>query len=242
MSKIEEGVYEEVIVQTIGTGGTTRKQEIKNYYLVKPADENLVEVQLMDMYDQPLPIVEKIPMEDFRRRFKFIPDYLARKKSPVQQKIDKAIATAETHYRRREFNSAEYEYTKALRLDEENVRANFGIGKVYLATGETEKARETFAKLAGIEAVFEEKNKHIFNELGMELRKLKLYDEAVEYYLKALTIARDDENLFFNAARAYYEKEDYQNALVFLGKAFSLKPDHPEARQLLRAIESRGGL
>ncbi|MEW6265482.1 MAG: tetratricopeptide repeat protein [Thermodesulfobacteriota bacterium] len=241
MPVIPEGVYIETVVQSIGTGSTARKQEIRNCYLAKSLDEELVQVQLMDMDDKLLPIFEKVPWADFQRRFKHEPDYFARKKSPLEKKVDQAIAQAEAHVRRQEYNSAEFEYNKALKLDEENVRANFGLGKVYLSTGEMDKAKATFAKLAKIEAVFEVKNKHVFNELGIELRRLGLYDQAIDYYLKALSFAQDDEHLHFNVARAYFEKGDLKNSMLFLGKALTMKPDLTEARKLLQAIEKAGG-
>lgn len=241
MPMIEPGVYMEMVTQKIGTGSTARTQEIKNYYLAKSLDENMVQVQLMDMYDQPLPIFEKVSVQEFCKRFTFQPNYLQDKKKQADPRVDKAIAQAEAHFRRKEYHSAEFEYNKALKLDVNNVRANFGVGKLYLTTGEKDKAKEVFEKLSNIDAIFEEDNKHIFNELGIELRRLGLYNEAINYYIKALSIAQDDENLFYNTARAYYEKGDLKNAMMFLGKALVLKPDMMEGHRLLAAIEKAGG-
>lgn len=236
---IQQGIYIETIVQEIGTGGTARRQEIKNTYRAVQISEAEVMIQLLDMDDKPLPLKENVPVADFVRRFKYQPDYFEKKKTPQQEKVDKAIAQAEVHAKRKEYFSAEFEYEKALNLDEENVRANFGIGKVYLATGEIEKARKTFSKLTGIDAVFEEKNKHIFNELGIELRRLKLYGQAIDYYRKALTIARDDEHLYFNIARAYFEKGDVVGSAKYLSHALKLNPALEEGRKLLAAIKQK---
>ncbi|MBF0527709.1 MAG: tetratricopeptide repeat protein [Deltaproteobacteria bacterium] len=241
MPLIEPGVYEEVVVQTIGTGATTRKHEMKNYYLAASLDKNTVQVQPLDMFDQPMAIFEKIEVREFLRRCTFKPNYLAEKQKQKDPRVDKAVVQAEAHFRRKEYYSAEFEYTKALKLDVENVRANFGMGKVYLATGETEKAKESFEKLSRIEAIFEEEHKHVFNELGIELRRLKLYDQAITYYLKALTISQDDENLFFNAARAYFEKGDIKNAGQYLCQALQINPDLQEGLKLLSAIEKIDG-
>jgi tetratricopeptide (TPR) repeat protein len=237
MTEIVEGVYLELVVQKIGTASTARTQEMKNYYLAKSVGPGLVEIQVLDMNDDPLPIREKVPLDDFRKRFTFQPDYLARKKkTPSEVKMDKAIAQAEAHVRRREYNSAEFEYNKALKLDEDNLRANFGIAKVYLATGETEKAREAFTKIAQTDAVFQDENKHIFNELGMELRKMGLHDQAVAHYLKALSFAQDDENLLFNIARAYAEKGDRQQGIQYVRQALALNPALAEAQNLLEKL------
>ena len=239
MNSIPEGVYLESRVQEIGTGGTARKQVIKNYYLAKEKSPGIIHIQLLDMNDNPLPITEDVPIEQFEKRFEYQPDYFETKKSPVAQKVDAAIAQAEVHFRKKEYFSAEFEYGKALKLDEENVRANFGVAKVYLAKGETDKAKVTFKKLANIEAIFEERHKHIFNELGMELRRLKLFNHAIAFYKRAIHIARNDENLYFNMGRAFYEKKEPGNAAKCLRAALKLNPKMPEAARLLETLKKK---
>jgi len=236
VDEIKEGIYIEVTSATIGTGGTAKTQEIQNYYLAKLLEQNLIQVQLLDIDYNPLPIFEKVGLDDFKRRFKFLPGFSKDLPSPQEKQIDKAIAQAEAHYRRKEYFSAEFEYNKALKLDEDNVRANFGVGKVYLAQGDKEKAVEVFEKLASVEAVFEETNKHIFNELGIELRRQGLYDQSIAYYAKALSFTQNDENLWFNLARAHYDKGDKAAAKKSLHQALSLNPDLEEAKQLSRVI------
>jgi tetratricopeptide (TPR) repeat protein len=237
MSEIPMGVYMEVIEHHLGTGSTARRHQTQNYYLAGAIDADTIKVQLLDMNDQPMKISQTVPLTEFMKRFTYQPDYLENKKSPQEQHIDRAIAQAEAHYRRKEYFSAEFEYGKVLKIDEENVRANFGVGKVYMAMGDLTKAEETFRKLTRIDAVFEEKNKHIFNELGMELRRLKLYDQAVAYYVKALSFTKDDENLYFNLGRALFEKGDLKRAGAALKKSLALNPGMNEARILLGTIK-----
>lgn len=237
MTEIKEGIYLEIVSAKIGTGGTAKEQQLENYYLAKNIGEGMVEVRLLDMDYEPMNMVEKVGLEEFNRRFTFKPDIAKEKKSFGDRKVDKAIAQAEAHYKRKEFFSAEFEYNKALTLDEDNVRANFGQGKVYLAQGETDKAKEVFEKLTHIEAVYEEKNKHIFNELGIELRRQGLYDQAIAYYTKALSFTEKDENLFFNTARAHFEKGSMKSARYYLEKALSLNPSLEEAGRLLESIK-----
>ncbi|MDY6852510.1 MAG: tetratricopeptide repeat protein [Thermodesulfobacteriota bacterium] len=239
MTEIQEGIYLETVSAKIGTGGTAKDQRLDNYYLAKNIGEGMVEVRLLDMDYEPINMVEEVGLEEFNRRFTFKSDVVKEKKSFGDQKVDKAIAQAEAHYKRKEFFSAEFEYSKALALDEDNVRANFGQGKVFLAQGETDKAKEVFEKLTHIEAVYEEKNKHVFNELGIELRRQGLYDQAIAYYIKALSLAENDENLFFNAARAHFEKGGMKSARYYLEKALSLNPSLEEARRLLESIEKQ---
>ncbi|MBU2550052.1 MAG: tetratricopeptide repeat protein [Proteobacteria bacterium] len=234
---IKEGVYLESISAHIGTGGTAKSQTIENFYQATSVGEDMIQVQLLDMNDQPLALKETVSIEEFERRFKYQPDYLKKKQTAGNPRVEKSIAQAEAHLRRKEYFSAEFEYNKALKLDEENVRANFGVGKVYLATGELDKAKATFEKLASIEAVFEEENKHIFNELGVELRRLGLHDQAISHYMKALKIARDDEHLYYNIARAYLEKGEPKTAAKYLAQALKLNPGFEEGRRLAAVVK-----
>ena len=229
---IPEGIYSETKVQKIGTMSTSRTQTIVDYYKCTRVDDNTMSVQILDMYGDPMPLVEKVSVEEFLKRFTFEPDKFQKKKSANDLATEKAIATAEKHVARKEFNSAEYEYSKALRLDEENVRANFGLGKLYVATGELEKASAVFGNLAKQDNVLAPENKHFFNELGIELRGLGLYGQAIEFYEKALNLAPDDENLLFNIARASLENGDPAKAGQYLDRALAINPDLEAAKKL----------
>jgi Predicted N-acetylglucosaminyl transferase len=236
MVNIPEGVYSETKVQKIGTMSTARVQTIVDYYKCSRLDENTMSVQILDMYGDPMPLVEKVPLEEFLKRFTFEPDKFQTKKSPNDLATEKAIATAERHAARKEYNSAEYEYSKALKLDKENVRANFGLGKLYVATGELEKASAVFENLARQDNVLDPENKHFFNELGIELRGLKLYSQAIDFYQKALALAPDDENLLFNIARAAHESGDKGRANAYLDQALKINPAFEAAQKLKTSL------
>ena len=46
---------------------------------------------------------------------------------------------------------------------------------------------------------------HLYNRIGMVLRKMKDYDTAEKYYLKALTLTSTDEYLHYNLGRLYFD-------------------------------------
>ncbi len=231
-ANIPEGVYSETKIQKIGTMSTSRTQTIVDYYRVTRLDDKTMKIQILDMYGDPMPLTEKVPVDEFLKRFTFEPDKFQTRKTPNDLATEKAIATAERHVARKEYNSAEYEYSKALKLDEENVRANFGLGKLYVETGEIEKASKIFTNLTQQENVLAPENKHFFNELGIELRGLKLYDQAIDFYKKALALAENDENLLFNIARAHHEKGETKEAADFLKKALAINPNMEAAKKL----------
>ena len=111
--------------------------------------------------------------------------------------------------------------------------------------GQTSKAKDVFRKLSQIDAIFEEENKHIFNEFGIQLRKANMTDEALANYLKAIEISPHDENLYFNVARLYYDTRDWANAMKWIEKSLSINEYFHEARQfkdvILRTMEEQRG-
>jgi tetratricopeptide (TPR) repeat protein len=236
--KIMDGVYSETKVQQIGTMSTTRRQTVVDYYQCVHLDDDTISVQILDMDGAPLPIKEKVPVDEFLKRFTYEPDKFKVSKTPAQLTAERHVAMAEKHIERKEFNSAEYEYHKALKADQENVRANFGLGKVYLETGDVEKAAEIFGRLARQDNILAPENKHFFNDLGRELRALKLYDQAIDFYEKARKMMdSEDEHLLFNLARAAYESGDQARAGAFLDQALALNPGLEPALALKAALE-----
>jgi tetratricopeptide (TPR) repeat protein len=240
MAPIEEGVYLETSSATLGVGDTAHRTKLESFWRARQVSEDRVRIELLDMDDRPTGIVEEVGLADFQGRFTYQPDHL--ETQPQRQKnrrVEKIVALADRHRQDKEYNSAEYEYTRALKIDEQNVRAQFGLGVTCVEMGEMDRARRLFQNLAGIEALFEEENKHLFNEFGISLRKLGLYDEAIGHYQKALSIVEDDENLYYNLGRAYYEKGDRSLAVEWLKRALSINPGFAEGQRFLALVEQQ---
>ena len=228
-----DGVFFQEKEAIIGTGHTEKTVKQKMYCQAKQINDNEIEIHYLGADDKPLSVTEKIPKNEFLHKFTFHPYYLEKKKAEKDRKTEKLIATAEDHANRNELHSAEFEFKNALKLDMENLRANFGIGNVYLKMGEKSKASEIFTKISKIDALFDEKNKHFFNECGIQLRKQELFDEAINYYEKAMKTSPNDENLCFNLARAQFEKGDVENAKETIYKAISINPNYKEGKAFL---------
>lgn len=229
-------VYLERIKSKVGTGDTAKAAVMENYWRAEPQEDGRIKMELLDMQDQPSGYAEVVDLEEFESRFYLVDDWQPRQRNPKQEKADKLTARAERHLEKEEYLSAEFEYNNALKLDEENVRANFGLGTTYVAMGEPEKAREMFAKLANIDAVLDPSNKHIFNECGIQLRKLGMHDQAIDYYRRALSLAKDDENLWFNFGRALWDGGYKDKAVSAIKQASTLNPNMAEAKALLKQM------
>lgn len=243
-----KGVYYETKKIEAGTMATRRTHDAAHdlhYYAKTNAKGEVTLFYLKPDGSATAIVVDTIPMDDFKARFKDCATHECdlKPKTEVDKKKEAAVkktAVGKMHLDKKEFHAAAFEFGQAIKVDGENLEAHLGKGKAHIELGEVDKARETFAKMATIDSLYDKENKHLFNEYGIELRKGKMYDMAVENYTKALEIDAEDEALYFNLARAYHESGKVDNAAESLKKALSLKPDFNEAKLLLNAITKAG--
>lgn len=121
-------------------------------------------------------------------------------------------------------------------LDLNVVTGLFGLGLVYASRRENERAAKLFADLAGIKADFQGRDQFLFNDFGIALRKSGLHESAIAFFSRALDFAREDENLFYNLARAHYENDDWTRCMDYLIRSNACNPDLKVAGDLLRLM------
>ncbi|UJX40432.1 tetratricopeptide repeat protein [Desulfovibrio sp. JY] len=167
------------------------------------------------------------------------PSIYINKLVPVMRRLEETVATADRHRARQELFTAEFEYKNVLRLDEEHVKATFGLGLTYLERQEKHNADIVFQKIMCIEAAFTPEHKHLFNDFGIQMRKLGMYDEAMRYYTRAYRLCRTDEHLLYNMARTLYEKGRLKSSRVMLTHALRLNPEFPEGKAFMAYLDSR---
>ena len=222
--KLINGVFSSQEVKKVGTGTTSRKTIQKTFWFCKEMDDGQLEVQPLNPNYVPSGPKKMITMDQFLSTFSPEPELYVSNVYPKMRELNKTIARGDRHREKEEYFSAEMEYGNALKVDEENVRANFGLGITYLERGESSKAENIFERLVKLEAAFEQEHKHLFNEFGIKLRKNGMIDQAVTYYERAMELAVQDENLLYNLARAYLEKKDIEHCLDYLIKSLELNP------------------
>lgn len=236
------GVFSTQTVAKVGTGTTSRKTIQKAYWFaeqpsVDEGDEPVVLVQPLNRNNIPSGPKEQVPLPDFLQRFNPELEFYQTEVYPKMRELDSTLKRAEQQRDQGALYSAEFDYAEALDFDEENVRANFGLGLTYMERGEPAKAGDIFERIVGLDAAFTPEHKHLFNEFGINLRKSKLLDQAVDYYARALEITEDDENLYYNIARAYFERGDTEDCIASLEKALELSPGLEEAQKFLNYVK-----
>lgn len=233
------GIFSSQTMQKVGTGTSVRKTIQKTFWMVKELGDGVMEIQPINMNCVPSGPKRKIAKEDLIQKFSPEPEYYVQTVYPAMRSLDQKVEDGEKHREKGEHFSAENKFQKALEVDVDNVRANFGLGLTYLERGESEKADNIFERLVKLDAAFEPEHKHLFNDFGINLRKNKMYDQALEYYSRAETLATADENLYYNMARAFFEKRQIEQTVEYLNKALELDPEHEAATQFLQWIKEK---
>lgn len=227
------GIFSLQEVRTVGTGTTTRKTIQKSFWFAEEKESETVEVQLLNANYIPAGPKKKISLEKFLEKYSPEPEFYVTNYYPKMREINRTVARADRHRKNEEHYSAEMEYNNALKLDIENVRANFGLGLTYLERGENDKAENILERLVKLDATFAGEHKHLFNDFGINLRKSGMYKQAVDYYKRALDLSSKDENLHYNLARAHLECKEVKECIASLLDALELNPVHEISAKFL---------
>lgn len=240
-AKVENirGVFSTQEIRRVGTGTTTRKTVQKSFWFVEQNAEGAIECQPLNANYVPSGPKKTISLEDLIDKFAPEPEYYLNSVYPKMQELQRTIEHGDEHREKGETFAAEFEYETALKVDEDNVRANFGIGLTYLQRGETGKAEDIFQRLVSLDAAFEAEHKHLFNDFGINLRKNKLSEQAVVYYRRALELTQNDENLHINMARAMLETKNFEGCTQHVLKALALDPKHENAMKFLQWLQAK---
>ena len=114
-------------------------------------------------------------------------------------------------------------------LDPSSALAFEGAGRVYLARGQTEKAKKEFEEAA-------EKDPNLWQAsgyLGIILDREKKYDEAIVQYRKAIAVHPRSAALFNNLGMSYFYKAEYARAAESFITALKIDPSNRTAQNNL---------
>ncbi len=236
---IIRGVFSAKVKTTLGFGVSKRSSVETILFFVEEQEDGRIGVQPLNKNYVPCGELKFISKEELLKNYQPEPDIYMEKVYPAIRQMTNTIVKAEAHLKRGNVYSAEYEFKNALRVDEANIRATFGLGLSYLERGETEKGDLVFRRIVKLKGAFEKTHKHLFNDFGIKLRKNGMYSQAMRYYSRAYRLSKTDEHLLYNMARTLYEKQNYKSALVFLNKALALRKDFSVANDLKIIIERK---
>ena len=120
-------------------------------------------------------------------------------------------------------------FKKAIKKDPSKTR---DIAEEYLKTGHHKMAELFFRRI--LDATQEV---HIYNRLGITLRKQGKWKEAIVEYEKALEKNQYDEALFYNMGKSYLEGGLPNEAAKCFKQALAIKPQFNEAIEALKSLK-----
>lgn len=148
-----------------------------------------------------------------------------------QQELDKG----QTHLENEEWDQAKATFDQLVNDFGGDTDLKADIADRYLNAG---RYKEAFHMLD--DALKDDPNAiHLYNRIGMVLRKMKDYETAEKYYLKALTLTSDDEYLHYNVGRLYYDWKKWAKMAQSAQNAININPDFGEAAKMLKFAQKK---
>ena len=116
-------------------------------------------------------------------------------------------------------------YTYALKLDAKDARAHYGLGELYRAFNDHDKAEKAYEQALALKPQMVEA--HI--GLGREYSAQKLYDKAIQSFQQALTLMPKSLEAQLAIGDCYFVQKKYTEAVAAYQKTIELKSKSLEA-------------
>lgn len=202
----------------MGVGVNARTHDSRNYWYVEQVGREMFEARLIN--DRHTPTGDPVPVT----LHDLVGNY-----TPELAYYDEVVLPAM-------IEAAQVTHESGAGIDANVVMSLFGLSLVYLSRHEPDRTRALLESLVNVSSDFDGKDQFLFNDLGIALRKSGLYPEAISFFRRALDFVTDDENLYYNLARAYYENNDWEGCLRHLVMSHRINPQLDATRNLLELI------
>lgn len=155
----------------------------------------------------------------------------------IQAKKQEALEKGQAHLDGQEWKEAQSVFDRLVADFGGDADLKADIADRYLNAG---RYKEAFTMLD--EALKDDPNAiHLYNRIGMVLRKMQDYETAEKYYLKALSLSSEDEYLHYNIGRLYFDWRKWPKMAQSAQRAVSLNPDFAEAAKMLKFAQKKMG-
>lgn len=232
------GVYSHSTKYEYKVGERGSRYRHGTFWFVRKRSEEIFEVRPLNANHVPTGVIKLVSQEDFLQYYTPELSYFQDNTLPCLETLQKKVRMGRRYFNLGQMERAEQEFCDAVLLQDDNVDSNMGLSEVYAEQQEYTKLRKMLDKLLNIDEVFREEQRHRFNEFGINLRKKKLFDDAIRFYSKALEVNEKDENLHFNMARAFHCKNLMDKCRQHLERALELNPRMAEAQSFLRLMDT----
>jgi len=219
------GVYSSLLTESSGKRGASKR---KQYWFVWDYGDAGYHVQELDAAFQPQG--EFLPMDhaSFHASFSPEPSILA---APIRRPAPAGPLPQKTEQSAPEHGAEEQAAV------ENHLRAHFGALLLKLRRGDDLPGTlQALRDIAELEEGIVPAHKYMFTDFGINLRKGKLPEIALEHAKRVLALASGDSHAHFNIARIYHALGKLDEAEQHLQAALEFAPDLGCARDFLAYI------
>lgn len=170
-----------------------------------------------------------------------------RLKTQVALFLDRAISAQKAG----QYDESLSFYIKALNIEPSNADIHYNIGTAFQAKGDIARARKAYAKAIELDpkdnsakealiSLDEQQQEALVTDAfkqAVRLQEQGKHKEAIEIYDRISKDRSTDDSLFYNMAVSYQALKDYDNAILNLKKAATLKKD-PIYESAIKSTES----
>lgn len=147
----------------------------------------------------------------------------------ISARKQEAIEKGQKHIDAQEFDKAREVYDQLVREYPDDTDLVADIADRFMQAA---RYKDAFVYLE--EALSNDPNAmHLYNRIGIALRKMKDFDTAEKYYLKALELSGKDEYLWFNVGRLYVDWGKWDKVVDAAEKAMAINPGFDQAGKML---------
>jgi tetratricopeptide (TPR) repeat protein len=227
------GVYSLHKMSELGSGATQVDHKNITYWYVRQLGEGRFEVQPLTVKGLPSGMRKNTSMPEFIKNYRPEPFYYNEHPVPELDGLAGAILDAGEGFTFQSLSGKDLATLQAILVESFDAPGQ--------PTPENREAHEELMRqAAGVLRmlmarcpVARQENRERFNAFAVNLRKDGHYDESIDYYTRALKIEKNDENIYFNLARVYYDMGDYDACAKVLGQALEINPEFIEAGKFI---------
>ncbi len=177
---------------------------------------------------------KKLEVYDNEGYQKVLADFKTRKKTKISEEL-KEVAQASYLQAKNSYNNFNYtvalsQISEALEYDKEIIDYLFLKAQIYFEIASYDESLDLYHKIVTYNINDTIKSRS-YNNIGMVYNDKGDYDQALEYYRKALAIDEkvfgkehpSTASLYSNIGSVYYDKGNYDQALKYYGKALAIE-------------------
>lgn len=153
-------------------------------------------------------------------------EYLEKLERLSPLNVERKVEIGEIHLNQGQAERADHYFQEAVKVSSKQAKDMVDTIKLSIAEAwmqsKPEQAERYFREVVESKAVLSPSDVHVFNRLGIALRKQGKWEEAIKEFKKVLNVAKDVDIIYYNIGMAYMEGKRFREAHDAFDKALCI--------------------